>query len=112
VTYSPQQHTQGIGSWSEEVSDCSGDTALLVSEVAEGTFDGASRDVDEVAAVLGMVPVDVSEVANDSFDVAKVLDIEESWRVAAWVSVLAWFWYVRHGWCPMFIDGLPVGLER
>ena len=112
MTYSPQQHTQGIGSWSEEVTDCSGDTPLLVSEVAEGTIDGAFRDVDEVAAVLGMGPVDVSEVANDSFDVAKVSDIEESWRVAAWVSMLAWFGYVRHGWCPMFINGLPVGLER
>jgi precorrin isomerase len=57
---------------SEEVFDLVGDAPAVMSEVVGCAKDKVFRDVIEVAAVVGMVAVDGSEVAIESLDVAKV----------------------------------------
>lgn len=79
-----------MGSGVEEVSDGAGSTAAVMSDVVWRANDEMFRDVIEVAAVLGMVAVDASEVANESFDIAKALALLQRWRVISWFSVPAW----------------------
>ena len=79
-----------MGSGVEEVSDGAGSTSAVVSDVVGCAIDKVLRDVVEVAAVVGVVAVDASEVANESFDIAKALTLWERWRVTSWFSVAAW----------------------
>lgn len=90
---SPQQHAHGMGSGVEEVSDGAGSIVAVMSNVVWCADGEVFRNVVEVAAVLGMVAVDVSEVANESLDIAKALDIIEPCIVAAWL--LGWPGNVR-----------------
>jgi hypothetical protein len=87
----------------------------MVSGTIGCADDEEPKDVIEVATVLGMVAVEVSEVTKESIDVAKVPDNMEPWRVVAFVSVpiwlLAWSGSVRGGWDPRFIDRLAVQSE-
>jgi hypothetical protein len=57
--------------------------AAVMSEADECASDEVPRDVIEVAAVLDVLPVELSEVVNESVDVVP-------WRVSAWFSVPIW----------------------
>lgn len=77
-----QQHTQGIRTSSGRRLDpyfdrrfgCVGGMAAILLDTVARAEDKVSKDVFEVLVVPGIVAVETSEGANDSFDVEKVPD--------------------------------------